>query len=187
MGFGGDVGGVGASARAASAARSFRIFLHAFRWPRSRQSILWHSVEQYCVVPQGQLSLAFSEQMEQVRRSFNAFARAFFTSYYSCFFCHSFGSPGLSIFSSRVVRDGVAVGQLCGHAGGRRRAWRQRRAGAQQIIAEIFATAQSGGTPDALAARARPVTPVFDSSATCATLAEIQYSSLSTQHKPPPR
>ena len=38
---------------------------------------------------------------------------------------------------------------------------------------------------DALAARARPVTPVFDSSAACATLAEIQYSSLSTQHKPP--
>ena len=77
---------------------------HAFRCPRSRQSIRWHSVEQYCVVPQGQLSLAFSEQMEQVRRSFNAFALAFFTSYSSCFFCHSFGSPGLSILESSGTR-----------------------------------------------------------------------------------
>ena len=45
----------------------------------------------YCVVPQGQLSLAFSPQMVQVKRSRNSLARAFLASYsftfstYSCF------------------------------------------------------------------------------------------------------
>ena len=45
----------------------------------------------HCVVPQGQLSLAFSPQMVQVKRSRNSLARAFLASYsftfstYSCF------------------------------------------------------------------------------------------------------
>ena len=66
----------GASARAASAARSSRIFLHAFRWPRSRQSMRWQAVEQYCVVPQGQFSFAFAEQIVHSRRSLSCLAWA---------------------------------------------------------------------------------------------------------------
>ena len=56
------------SARRSAAARSSRIFLHAFLWPRSFQSIVWQSVEQYWVVPQGQLSRVFgvAPQVEHV-------------------------------------------------------------------------------------------------------------------------
>ena len=59
----------------------------------------------HCVVSQGQLSLAFSPQMVQVRRRRRALARAFLCSYSRCLTCHSI-SPGVlggSIVS--VARD----------------------------------------------------------------------------------
>jgi len=47
----------------------------------------------HCVVPQGQLSLAFSPHIVQVVRSFRAFALALTCSNSLCFFFHSGSSP----------------------------------------------------------------------------------------------
>lgn len=76
--------GAGASGSAAFFFSAW-IFLHTARWPRSFQSLRWQSRSQYCVIPQGQLSFAFSPQTEQLARSARAFLRAF-TSSYSFFF-----------------------------------------------------------------------------------------------------
>ena len=84
----------------------------------------------HCVVPQGQLSLAFSPQMVQVKRSRNSLARAFLASYsftfstYSCFI---------------TCRGGKAWGKCggAGSAGGRIRHYLQpcsRRGGEHQCI-----------------------------------------------------
>mmetsp|Transcript_27142 Transcript_27142/g.89752 ORF Transcript_27142/g.89752 Transcript_27142/m.89752 type:complete len:325 (-) Transcript_27142:34-1008(-) len=59
----------------------------------------------HCVVPQGQLSLAFSPHMLQESRSLRALARAFLISYSFCLICQSFNVSMVSscLWSERVT------------------------------------------------------------------------------------